>query len=346
MGAGYPRGAAGNRRGQKRVSSGVKAIRIDRHGGPEALELVDIPVPEPGPGEIRIKQTVAGLNYIDVYLRTGVYKREPPFVLGREGAGTVDALGTGVGEFALGDRVAYLDTPHLGGYAEYAVVPAAEAVPVPPGVDDRTAGAVMLQGFTAHYLIRSTYRVAAGETILVHAAAGGVGLLLTQLAKTAGATVIATAGGPEKVALARGAGADHVIDYRTTDFAPEVKRLTNGRGVAAAYDSVGRDTWEGSLGVLAKRGYLVLFGASSGPVPPIDPLRLSAAGSIFLTRPTLGDYKRTRDELLGRTSELFALIAAGKLDVRVGATYPLADAAAAHRDLEARATTGKVLLRV
>ncbi len=322
----------------------MKAIRIERHGGPETLQLVDLPVPEPGPGEIRIKQTAAGLNYIDVYLRTGVYKREPPFVLGREGAGSVDALGAGVSEFTLGERVAYLDTPHLGGYAEYALVPAAEAVPIPPGVDDRTACAVMLQGLTAHYLIRSTYPVAPGETILIHAAAGGVGLLLTQLAKIAGATVIATAGGPDKAALARAAGADHVIDYRAADFAPEVKRLTNGRGVAAAYDSVGRDTWERSLAVLAKRGYLILVGASSGPVPPVDPQRLAAAGSIFLTRPTLGDYKQTRAELLERTNELFALITARKLEVRIGATYALADAAAAHRDLEARATTGKVLL--
>ncbi len=310
------------------------------------LELVDIPVPQPGPGEIRVKQTVAGLNYIDVYLRMGIYQRELPFVLGREGAGTVDALGAGVTEFALGERIAYLDAPHLGGYAEYAVVAAAEAVPVPAGVDDRTACAAMLQGFTAQYLVSSTYPVASGETILVQAAAGGVGLLLTQLAKLAGATVIATAGGPEKVALAQAAGADHVIDYRATDFAPEVERLTAGRGVAVAYDSVGRDTWERSLALLAKRGYLVCYGASSGPVPPIDPQRLSAAGSIYLTRPTLGDYKRTRDELLSRMNELFGLIAEGKLDVRIGATYPLAAAADAHRDLEARLTTGKVLLLV
>lgn len=324
----------------------MKAIRIERHGGPETLVLADIPVPQPGPGELRIKQTVAGVNYIDVYLRTGAYKRELPFVLGREGAGTVDALGAGVDGFALGERVAYLDTPHLGGYAEYALVPAAEAVPIPATVDDRTACAVMLQGLTAQYLVRSTYPVAAGETVLIHAAAGGVGQLLTQLAKIAGATVIATAGGPDKVTLARTAGADHVIDYRATDFAPEVKRLTDDRGVPVVYDSVGRDTWERSLTVLSKRGYLVLYGASSGPVPPIDPLRLAAAGSIFLTRPTLGDYKRTRAELLERMNELFGLIAARKLEVRIGATYALADAATAHRDLEARATTGKLLLQI
>jgi NADPH:quinone reductase len=338
------RGPAGNRLAAKRVSSGVKAIRVERHGGPETLQLVEVPIPEPGPGEIRVKQTAAGVNYIDVYLRTGVYKREAPFLLGREGAGSVDALGAGVSEFQLGERVAYLDTPHLGGYAQFALVPAAEAVPIPAAVDDRTACAVMLQGLTAHYLVNSTYPVAAGETIVIHAAAGGVGLLLTQLAKIAGATVIATAGGPEKVALVQAAGADAVIDYRTTDFAPEVQRITNGRGAAAVYDSVGRDTWERSMAVLAKRGYLVIFGAASGPVPPIDPLRLAAAGSLFLTRPTLGDYKRTRAELLGRMNELFALIMAGKLDVRIGATYPLAEAATAHRDLEARATTGKILL--
>jgi NADPH2:quinone reductase len=324
----------------------VKAIRIERHGGHEALQLVDVPIPEPGPGEIRIKQTVAGVNYIDVYVRTGVYKRELPFILGREGAGTVDAVGPNVTEFAPGDRIAYMETPHLGGYAEYAIVPIAEAVPVPDGVDDTTACAAMLQGVTAQYLVRSTYPVAAGETVLVHAAAGGVGLLLTQLAKIAGATVIATAGGAEKVALARAAGADHVIDYAAADFVPEVRRLTENRGVAAVYDSVGRDTWERSLSVLVKRGYLVLFGASSGPIPPIDPLRLAAAGSIFMTRPTLGDYKRTRAELLGRTGELFALIAAARLNVRIGATYPLADAAHAHRDLEARKTTGKIVLTI
>ncbi len=323
----------------------MKAICVERQGGPEVLELVDVPVPEPGAGEVRIRQTVAGLNFIDVYVRSGLYRRQPPFILGREGVGTVDALGADVTQIALGERVAYMETPQLGGYAEYVIVPVAEVVPVPSGVDDRTACAVMLQGVTAEYLVRSTYPVASGETILVHAAAGGVGQLLTQLAKLAGAIVIATAGGPAKAELARGAGADVVIeDYCATDFVPEVRRLTDNRGVSVAYDSVGKDTWERSLASLAKRGYLVIYGASSGPVPPIDPQRLAAAGSVFLTRPTLGDYKRTRDELLGRTSSLFALIAAGKLNVHIGATYPLAEAAQAHRDLEARKTTGKVLL--
>jgi NADPH2:quinone reductase len=324
----------------------VKAIRVETHGGPETLRLVDLPIPEPGSGEIRVKQSVAGLNYIDVYVRSGVYKRETPFVLGREGAGTVEALGPGVTEFALGDRVAYMETPHLGCYAEHAIVSVAEAVPVPPGVSDDVACAIMLQGVTAQYLVRSTYPVAPGQTILVHAAAGGVGLLLTQLATLAGAHVIATVGGPAKAELARGAGAQTVIDYSVNDFVDEVKRFTGGAGVPVAYDSVGRDTWERSLAVLAKRGYLVLYGASSGPVPPIDPQRLAAAGSVYVTRPTLGDYKRTRDELLARTDELFALVAAGKLSVRIGAVYELADAAQAHRDLEARKTTGKVLLRI
>ncbi len=308
------------------------------------MQLVDVPVPEPGPGEVRIAQSVAGVNYIDVYERSGTYKRDLPFILGREGAGTVDALGSGVTEFAIGDRVAYLDLPRPGGYAQYAVLSALQTLPVPDGIDDRTACAVMLQGVTAHYLCASTYAVQPGDSVLVHAAAGGVGRLLVQLAKRAHATVIATAGGAEKIALARSAGADHVIDYNDVDFAPEVMRLTAGRGVAAAYDSVGRQTWERSLSVVRKRGYLVLYGAASGPVPPIDPLRLMAAGSIFVTRPTLGDYKQTREELLARTNDVFTAIAAGELDVRIGATYPLSEAAQAHRDLEARKTTGKVLL--
>ncbi|GAC1451806.1 MAG: quinone oxidoreductase [Vulcanimicrobiaceae bacterium] len=322
----------------------MKAIRIDRPGGPEVLQLVDAETPKPKAGEIVIRQTAIGLNFIDVYIRSGIYKREMPFILGREGAGTIEAVGEGVTGLRAGDRVAYCDTPHLGGYAEYNAIPASDAVPVPAGIDDRMACAIMLQGITAQYLSTSTYPIASGDTVLVHAAAGGVGLLLTQLAKARGATVLATAGSSEKVALARGAGADHVIDYRTTDFAPEVKRITNGAGVAVAYDSVGIDTYERSISVLRPRGYLVLFGASSGPVPPIDPQKLSAAGSLYLTRPTLTHYKLTRDELIGRANDLFAQVTAGKLKVRIGATYPLADAAQAHRDLEARKTTGKVLL--
>ena len=317
---------------------------MSEQGDASVMHEVDLPLPVPGRGEIRIAQSVAGINFIDVYERSGTYKRDLPFVGGREGAGIVDALGSDVSGVAIGDRVAYLDVPAPGGYAEYVVLPAAQSVPVPVAIDDRTACAVMLQGVTAHYLSASTYAVQPGDTVLVHAAAGGVGRLLVQLAKRAQATVIATAGGAEKVALVRSAGADHVIDYADVDFAPEVMRLTGNHGVAAAYDSVGRETWERSLSVVQKRGYLVLYGASSGPVPPIDPLRLMTGGSIFVTRPTLGDYKRTRAELLARTGDIFAAIQAGQLDVRIGATYALHEAAQAHHDLEARKTTGKLLL--
>ncbi len=322
----------------------MKAISIDRVGGPEVLKLVDVPTPKPGPGEVLIRQTAIGLNYIDVYFRLGTYKRELPFIPGREGAGVVEALGEGVGDINVGDRVAYCETAHLGAYAEYNVVPAKELVVLPDDIDDRTGCAAMLQGITAHYLAHSTYPIQKNDWVLVHAAAGGVGLLLTQIAKARGATVIATAGGAEKGALAKGAGADHVIDYSTTDFAPVVKELTDGIGVAAAYDSVGKDTWERSMSVLRPRGYLVLYGASSGPIPPIDPQRLSAAGSIFLTRPTLTHYKLTRAELRTRANALFEMIRTKQLDMRIGHTYALADAAQAHIDLEARKTTGKVLL--
>lgn len=322
----------------------MKAIRVDRHGGPEVLQLADVERPVPAAGEVLIRHTAIGLNYIDVYVRMGVYKREPPFVLGREGAGVVEAIGTGVTEFRAGERVAYADSPRLGSYAEYATVPANLVVPVPGDVDDRTACALMLQGMTAHYLTHSTYPIQRGDTILAHAAAGGVGLLLVQLAKTRGATVIATVGSEAKAALAQAAGADHIILYTRTDFAPEVKALTGGAGVHCAYDSVGKDTYERSMSVLRPRGSLVLYGASSGPIPPIDPQKLAGAGSIFLTRPTLVHYMLTREEIHGRTNDLFAAIRSKKLDARIGATYPLADAAQAHRDLEARKTTGKVLL--
>jgi len=322
----------------------VKAIRIDRQGGPDVLKLADVDRPVPQTGEVLIRQGAIGINYIDVYIRTGAYPRETPFILGMEGAGTVEAVGPGVTDIRAGDRVGYCGSPKLGAYAEYNAIPAGEAVPIPDGIDDQTGCALMLQGITAHYLTHSTYPIASGDTVLIHAAAGGVGLLLVQLAKLRGATVIATAGGPEKIALAKGAGADHVIDYKTTDFAPEVKRITNNTGVAAVYDAVGADTFDRSMSILRKRGYLVLYGASSGPVPAVDPQRLAGAGSIFLTRPTLGDYKLTRDELLGRARDLFALVQAKKLNVRIGATYPLGNAAQAHRDLEARNTTGKIVL--
>jgi NADPH2:quinone reductase len=323
----------------------MKAIRVDRTGGPEVLQLAEVPPPAPGPGEALVRQATCGINYIDVYFRTGLYKRDLPFVVGREGAGVVEAVGAGVTEVQAGDRVAYAQTPHLGGYAEYNAVPARELVPVPDGVDDDDACAVMLQGMTAHYLVNDTFRLEPGHVALVHAAAGGVGSTLVQLAKARGATVIATVGTEAKAELARAFGADHVIVYANEDFAEATRRIAGDHGVDVAYDSVGKDTWERSLALLRPRGTLALYGASSGPVPPIDPQKLSAAGSVFFTRPTLVDYIRTRDELLHRTNELFAMIANGELDVRIGARYPLADAAQAHRDLESRKTTGKLLLK-
>jgi NADPH2:quinone reductase len=324
----------------------MKAIRVSQTGGPEVMELADVDRPVPGPGQILLKQTFAGINYADVGMRMGRNPRPLPFIIGREGAGTVEAVGPGVIEFKAGDRAAYSETPHLGGYAEYNVVPVAEAVPVPPEIEDRTAAATMLQGLTAHYLTNSTHEVGPRETILVHAAAGGVGLLLVQLAKARGATVIGTAGGPEKCALAKEEGADHVIDYVATDFAPEVRRLTNDRGVDVVYDAIGAATYERSMSVVRRRGLLVLYGAASGPVPPFDTGALTRAGSLFLTRPTLTDYKRERTELLDRSKDLFNWIAAGKLKIRIGASFPLAQAAEAHWALEGRQTTGKVLLAI
>ncbi len=321
----------------------MKAIRVDRLGGPEVLQLVDVPVPEPGPGQVLVRQSAIGINYIDTYLRTGLYPAPLPFVLGREGAGTVAALGPDVRDLQVGQRVAYAQSP-LGAYAESHVVPARECVAIPDGVDDRTACAAMLQGMTAHYLVTDTFPLRAGHVALVHAAAGGVGQILVQLAKARGATVIATAGGPEKVQLAKDAGADHAIDYSAGDFAAAVRELVGEHAVDVAYDSVGKDTWERSMGTLRPRGYLVIFGNSSGPVPPVEPQRLASAGSVYLTRPTLVNYIATREELLTRANDLFTAIAAGTLKVRVGTAYPLAEAAQAHRDLEARKTTGKLLL--
>jgi NADPH2:quinone reductase len=322
----------------------VKAIRVDRLGGPEVLQLADVPVPSPGPGEALVRQSAAGVNFIDIYLRTGLYKRPLPFINGREGVGVVEAVGDGVTTVKAGDRVAYAQTPNLGGYAEANAVPARELVHVPGGIDDRAACAVMLQGMTAHYLANDTFPLRPGHVALVHAAAGGVGSILVQLAKARGATVIATVGTPEKAELVRGFGADHVIVYATTDFADATRELVGEHGVDVAYDSVGKDTWERSLSLLRQRGMLVVFGNSSGPVPPVDPQRLAGAGSVFLTRPTLVDHIRTPDELATRAHGLFDAMSSGALHVRVGATYPLADAADAHRDLEARKTTGKILL--
>jgi NADPH2:quinone reductase len=320
----------------------MKAIRVHQYGGVEVLSYEDIPVPEPGAGEARVKIEAIGLNYVDVYQRAGLYQLKLPFTLGMEGAGIVDAVGRDVSEVKVGDRVAYSMVP--GAYAEYAVVPSSRLVPLPKNIDSRSAAATMLQGKTAHYLTHSTYPLKTGDTALVHAAAGGVGLLLVQIAKRRGATVFGTVSTEEKAGLAREAGADDIILYTQTDFAAEIKRLTNGRGLDVVYDSVGQTTFEKSLDCLRPRGYMVLFGQSSGPVPPFNLGTLAAKGSLFVTRPTLAHYAITREELLQRANDLFNWIAAGQLKLRIDKTFPLVEAAEAHRQLEGRKTTGKVLL--
>ena len=320
----------------------MKAIRVTSFGGPEVLRLEDVPTPAPGPGQVLVKVEAAGLNFIDVYHRTGLYPNPLPFTPGPEGAGTVAALAPGVSGFRPGDRVAWASG--LGSYAEQALVPAAQLVAVPSGVDTRTAAALMLQGMTAHYLSESTYPLKAGDTCLIHAAAGGVGLLLVQMAKQRGARVFGTVSTDEKAALARGAGADEVIRYTKADFLAEVKRLTEGRGVQVVYDSVGQSTFEKSLDCLALRGMLVLFGQSSGPVPAFNPSLLAGKGSLFLTRPTLFHYVADRASLEARAGAVLGLAASGRLKVRIERTFPLAEAAEAHRTLEGRKTTGKVLL--
>ena len=320
----------------------MKAVRVHQYGGPEVLRYEEIPVPEPGVGEARVKIEAIGLNYIDIYQRTGLYPLKAPFTLGMEGAGVVDAVGANVTEVRKGDRVAY--AMHLGSCAEHAIVPAWKLAPLPQAIDSRAGAAVMLQGMTAHYLTRDTYPLKKGESALIHAAAGGVGLLLSQIAKRLGATVFGTVSTEEKAQLAKEARADEVILYTQTDFAAEVKKLTNGAGLHAVYDSVGQSTFEKSLDCLRPRGYLVLFGQSSGPVPPFDLGKLAQKGSLFVTRPTLLHYAATREELLERASDLFKWIADGKLRLRIDKTYALKDAAEAHRQLETRKTTGKVLL--
>ena len=320
----------------------MKAIRVTSFGGPEVLRLEDVPIPAPGPGQVLVKVEAAGLNFIDVYHRTGLYANPLPFTPGPEGAGAVAALGPGVSGFRPGDRVAWASG--LGSYAEQVLVPAAHLVLVPSGVDTRTAAALMLQGMTAHYLSESTYPLKASDTCLVHAAAGGVGLLLVQMAKRRGARVFGTVSTDEKAALARGAGADEVIRYTQQDFLAEVKRLTEGRGVQVVYDSVGQATFDKSLDCLAPRGMLVLFGQSSGPVPSFNPRLLAAKGSLFLTRPTLFHYVADRASLEARAGAVLGAAASGRLTVRIERTFPLAEAAEAHRTLEGRKTTGKVLL--
>ncbi|HEX2928710.1 MAG TPA: quinone oxidoreductase [Candidatus Binatia bacterium] len=320
----------------------MKAVRVHKHGGADALVIDDIPIPEPKPGETRVKIEASGLNFIDIYHRTGLYPLQTPFTLGVEGAGVVDAVGDGVTEVKKGDRVAYAMIP--GSYADYAIVPAARLAPVPANVDAKAAAALMLQGMTAHYLTHSTYALKRGDTALIHAAAGGVGLLLTQVAKMLGARVIGTVSTEAKAQLARQAGVDDVILYTQQDFLAEVKKLTDGGGVEVVYDSVGATTFDKSLECLRPRGYLVLFGQSSGPVPPFDPGKLAAKGSLFLTRPTLAHYALTRAELLQRSGDLFNWIAAGKVKLRIDKTLPLTEAAEAHRLLEGRKTTGKLVL--
>jgi len=321
----------------------VRAVVVEQTGGPEVLRVEDVEAPVPGPGEVLVDVAAAGVNFIDVYERTGGYPKELPFVAGSEGAGAVTAVGEGVTDFAVGDRVAWAMVAGSG-YAEQAAVPADRVVRVPDGVESETAAALMLQGMTAHYLCESTYPAHSGETALVHAAAGGVGLLLTQMLAAKGVRVIATTSTEEKAELARGAGAAEVVRYTEADVVGEVRRLTDGRGVEVVYDGVGRSTFDASLDCLRPRGMMVLFGASSGPVPPLDPQVLNRKGSLFLTRPTLAHYIATRGELLGRAGSVLSQVAEGRLDVRIGGRYALEDAGRAHEDLEGRRTTGKLLV--
>jgi NADPH2:quinone reductase len=320
----------------------MRAIRVHEFGGPEAMRLEELPTPKPADGQALVRLEAAGLNFIDVYQRTGAYKNPLPYGLGLEGAGVVEAVGPGVSTVRVGDRVAWTGIP--GSYATHNVVPADRLVALPAGVDGRTGAAAMLQGMTAHYLAHSTYPLKPGDTCLVHAAAGGVGLLLCQMARRAGARVIGTVSTEEKAKLAHEAGAHDVILYTRQDFEVEVLRLTGGKKLQVIYDAVGRDTFEKGLNCLAMRGYMVLYGASSGPVAPLDPQVLNAKGSLFLTRPSLFHYIATREDLVRRAGEVLGWIQKGELKLRIGATFPLGEAAKAHRDLEGRRTTGKVLL--
>jgi NADPH:quinone reductase len=320
----------------------VRAVIAEAYGGPEVLRLTEHDSPQPGPGQLLVDVTTVGVNFMDIYQREGrpPYAGDVPFVLGSEGAGTVAAVGPDVPGVRQGDRVAW--TGISGCYAEQVVIPADRAVPVPEGIDLETAGAVMLQGMTAHYLATDTYPVAEGDPVVVHAAAGGVGLLLTQMVKMRGGVVVATTSTLQKAELARAAGADHVASY--DDFGVVVREVTGGEGAAVVYDGVGQATFDASLATLRARGCMVLYGGASGPVPPVDPQRLQTGGSLFLTRPTLVHYIATREELLSRADDLFRWILEGKLDVRIGGRYPLDQAARAHEDLVARRTTGKLIL--
>jgi NADPH:quinone reductase len=318
----------------------MRAVVVNELGGPQVMTAEEQPDPVPGPGQVVVQVAAAGVNFIDIYRRSGVYKQHVPYIPGSEGAGTITAVGDGVTEFAAGQHVAWNDCP--GSYAELIAADAAKLVPVPAGIDLKAAGAVMLQGLTAHYLCRSTFPVTEGAVTVVHAAAGGVGLLLTQMIKDLGGTVIATTSSAPKAELAERAGADHVTSY--DEFPVVVRNVTDGRGADVVFDGVGKETFDASLSVLRPRGMMVLFGGSSGQVPPVDPQRLNSGGSLYLTRPTLANYVADRAELLWRASDVFGWIGQGRLSVRVGAEYPLEDAARAHEDLAARRTTGKLIL--
>ena len=320
----------------------MRAIRFEKTGGPEVLQLAEVKTPEPGPGQVRVRHEAVGINFIDTYHRTGLYPAKLPCTPGGEAAGIVEAVGEGVSRFGVGDRVAY--SGGFGAYAEANVVRADRTVKVPDGVDSRTAAAALLKGMTVEALLNRTYRVSGGETILVHAAAGGVGQIMTQWAKALGATVIATVGSDAKAARVRELGADHVILYREQDVAEEVRRVTGGRGVPVAYDSVGKDTFEGTLKSLARRGLFVSFGNASGAPDPVPPGRLAQAGSLYLTRPTLFDYITTTEELDASAAAVFEMIRSGKIRIEIGQTYPLAEARRAHEALESRATIGASLL--
>jgi NADPH2:quinone reductase len=322
----------------------MKAIRVHQHGGPETMKLEDVPVPEPGPKQALVRLAVAGVNFIDVYFRTGLYKAEQPTSLGNEGAGVVEKVGPDVTEVHVGDRVAYAMA--RGSYAEYAVVPAAVLVKLPDAITFQQAAAAMLQGMTAHYLTRSTYPLKRGDTCLVHAAAGGAGLMIVQMAKALGARVIGTVSTEAKARLAHDNGADETIRYTEQDFEQEVKRLTAGHGVDVVYDSVGKTTFDKSLNCLRPRGLLALFGSSSGAVPPLDPQVLNAKGSLFLTRPSLAHHVLTREELLWRAGDVLSGLESGALRLRIDHMYPLAHVADAHRALESRTTTGKLLVTI
>jgi len=322
----------------------AKAIRIHEYGGPEVMRWEEVEIGEPGPGQLRVRHGAVGLNYIDIYHRTGLYSLPAlPWTLGMEGAGQVEAVGDGVSEFKVGDRVAYASPP-VGAYAEVRLIPADRVVALPTAIDDRTAAAMMLQGMTAQFLLRRTYRVQAGDTILLHAAAGGVGLLISQWARHLGATVIGTVGSDQKAELARAHGCHHVIVYSRENFVERVREVTDGQGVAVVYDSVGRETFMGSLDCLRPLGMMVSFGNASGPAPSFEPGILAAKGSLFLTRPTLMTYTAKRADLLASAAELFDVVGHGDVRVEIRQTYPLAEAAQAHRALEARQTTGSTVL--